>query len=463
MGLRSTSRSRRTSPAADAGELVDVPDEQQVGARRHRLDQLVGEQEVEHGGLVHDHQVGVQRPVLVVRRVPARLELQQPVHGGGVRSGQLGESLGGTARRRREHHLRPPGARQLHDRADRERLAAAGAPGEHRDLLGERQPDGLLLPGCQLHARTPLQPGQCLVPGHVVETGHPVLGGAQEAQQLGREGEFGAVEGDQIDGRDRVRAAVGTGDLLAYDARLPYATGLVLVLGRLRQFRQAFDDQARVHLEQLHRVGDQLLLGEEAVALVGGLRQGVLEARLDALGAVVRDADGLGDLVRGEEADAPDVGGQAVGLVLDDRDRRVAVLLVDAHRDRRRHLDGLEEKHDLLDRLLLLPGVGDLLGALGAEAGDLDEALRLLLDDLERVQPEVPGDAVGEDRADALDQAGAEVAADALDGGGQDGRVVLHRELLAVLRVGAPPALHPERLAHLGAEERAHDGEQIAA
>lgn len=140
------------------------------------------------------------------------------------------------------------------------------------------------------------------------------------------------------------------------------------------------------------------------MALVGGLRQRVLQARLDALRTVVRDADGLGDLVGGEEADAPDVGREPVRLVLHDGDGGVAVLLVDAHGDGRGHLDGLEEEHDLLDGLLFLPGVGDLLRPLGSEARDLDQPLGLLLDDLEGVQPEVPGDPVGEDRADALDQ-----------------------------------------------------------
>src|SRR5690606_32864509 len=37
---------------ADGGQLVDVADEQQVGAGRDRLDELVGEQQVEHGRLV---------------------------------------------------------------------------------------------------------------------------------------------------------------------------------------------------------------------------------------------------------------------------------------------------------------------------------------------------------------------------------------------------------------------------
>ena len=43
-------------------------------------------------------------------------------------------------------------------------------------------------------------------------------------------------------------------------------------------------------------------------------------------------------------------------------------------------------------------------------------------------------------RADPFDQPGAEVAADALPGGRQHGRVVLDVELPAVLRMDPPPA-----------------------
>jgi hypothetical protein len=70
-------------------------------------------------------------------------------------------------------------------------------------------------------------------------------------------------------------------------------------------------------------------------------------------------------------------------------------------------------------------------------------------------------DPLGDLRTDALDESGAEIAAYALDGGGQDGRVVLGHELLAVLRMGAPTPLQAQRLTGLGAEQRADDGEQI--
>ena len=79
-----------------------------------------------------------------------------------------------------------------------------------------------------------------------------------------------------------------------------------------------------------------------------------------------------GDGVGGLEPDPPHVGGQPVRLVADDGDRRVAVFLVDPHRQRGGHPDALEEDHHFLDRLLLGPGGGDHRGALGAQPVDLD-------------------------------------------------------------------------------------------
>ncbi len=70
-------------------------------------------------------------------------------------------------------------------------------------------------------------------------------------------------------------------------------------------------------------------------------------------------------------------------------------------------------------------------------------------------------DAFRELRSDAFDEPGAEVALDALDRRGQDRRVVLDVKLPAVLRVRAPASAHPQRLAGLGTEQRADDGEQV--
>ncbi len=84
---------------------------------------------------------------------------------------------------------------------------------------------------------------------------------------------------------------------------------------------QAWADQFPVHLEDLGGIGDQVGLREVAVPVVGGLRQG---------------------------------GG---------------------------HSHAGQAHHHFLDRLLFLPGVGDLLGPFRSQAVHLDQPAGLGLDD----------------------------------------------------------------------------------
>jgi hypothetical protein len=73
------------------------------------------------------------------------------------------------------------------------------------------------------------------------------------------------------------------------------------------QLFQAGADQLLVDLEDLGGLADQVRLGQVAVPVVGGLRQGVLQACLDPLRAVAGDPDRLGDGVGGLESDTPDL------------------------------------------------------------------------------------------------------------------------------------------------------------
>jgi hypothetical protein len=66
-------------------------------------------------------------------------------------------------------------------------------------------------------------------------------------------------------------------------------------------------DRVLRNTEDLDALGDELVDREIAVAVVGGLGQGVGEARPDPLRAVARDADRRGDRVGGLETDPPDV------------------------------------------------------------------------------------------------------------------------------------------------------------
>ena len=88
------SRSRRTSPGPTLGSWSTSPTSSRW-APEDRLDQLVGQQQVEHGGLVDHHQVGLQRAVLVEGGLH-EAQLEQPVQGLGVHPGQLRQALGGA-------------------------------------------------------------------------------------------------------------------------------------------------------------------------------------------------------------------------------------------------------------------------------------------------------------------------------------------------------------------------------
>ena len=68
----------------------------------HGLEQVVGEHRVQHGRLVDDEQIGVQRirRVALEREAFGRLEFEQAVDGLGLVAGGLGQTFGGAARRR---------------------------------------------------------------------------------------------------------------------------------------------------------------------------------------------------------------------------------------------------------------------------------------------------------------------------------------------------------------------------
>ena len=190
----------------DRGKLVHVADQQQVRTRRDRLDQLVSQDQIHHRALVDHHEVRIQRAIPVVGGIPARPQLQQPVHGGRRMAGQLTQPLGRPARRRDQDHLGVPGGGQLHHRPDRETLPAARPAGEHGHRAGERQPYRLLLLLGQRHTGSLPQPAQRLVPVQAGEGRQPVLRCSQQLQERRSQRAFRTVKRHQVDrGYDTLR------------------------------------------------------------------------------------------------------------------------------------------------------------------------------------------------------------------------------------------------------------------
>ena len=90
---------------ADAWELVDVADEEQVRARRHGLEQRGGEARVEHRGFVEHEEVGGERSGFVGDETAAGgIVFEQAVDRRREAAGRLGEPLGGAAGRRGQMH-----------------------------------------------------------------------------------------------------------------------------------------------------------------------------------------------------------------------------------------------------------------------------------------------------------------------------------------------------------------------
>ena len=123
----------------------------------------------------------------------------------------------------------------------------------------------------------------------------------------------------------------------------------------------------------------------------------------------------------------------------------------------------LQEEHDVADVLLPRPAFDHARAQLGAEAADLGEPLRLQFEDGQRLLAEVVDDALGHARADALDDAGGEVA---FESGGGDGRVgdeAGDAQVPSVLGMQLPLAGDLDQLTGGDAGQCADEGGQLVA
>src|SRR5262249_29997762 len=97
---------------------------------------------------------------------------------------------------------------------------------------------------------------------------------------------------------------------------------------------QGIGQQPTLDLEKLLGERQKLGLRQTAIAVLDRLQQGVGDAGTCPYYRGLRDAKLLGDLVGGYEADAANVAGKAIGVLLDQWDRVGAVGLEDTDRPR---------------------------------------------------------------------------------------------------------------------------------
>ena len=308
-------------------QLIDVTHQDQASPRGQRRDQIRGQPNIQHGRLVHHQQVRLERTARGAREDPlGGLPLEQPVQGRGRLSGRLGESLGRATGRGRQRHAQPLAREYRHDAPHDGRLAHPRAPRHDQHPLRQGAAHRLGLLGGEGDVGFPLVPGQRAI---------DVDGGRldrclQQAPQPTRHRHLGAVQGGHV---DRLAARWPLDGVVR--ARADLRAGLDDHVARPAQPLHRRIDQVLADAEQRDAIAHQTLAGQEDVPVGRGLLEHVAHACLGPTVRLAPDPQGSGQLVGRQETDPPDIEGQAIGILADQRHGVRAVALVDAGRERR--------------------------------------------------------------------------------------------------------------------------------
>ena len=163
----------------DAGELIDIPDQQHLCVRRNCLQERMGQEEVQHGGFVYNEGLRLERVVFVVAEAHRfGVEGEQAMNRFGLLFGHFCQSLRGASRWRGKQDGFAHRSPQVHDGPGRKRLATSRSSSEHQQARGRRQFDraalllregdaSFLCVGVDpaLHAREEIDPNRCFDKG----------------------------------------------------------------------------------------------------------------------------------------------------------------------------------------------------------------------------------------------------------------------------------------------------------
>ncbi len=418
---------------AHRGELVGIAHNEQVRAFREGGEEVRHEGRVDHGSLIDDEEIAHERLATMATPFALALVLEQAVQGLRFQPGAFIETFGGAAGGRGQHELHLLALQDEEDAAQDGGLAHAGAAGDDEQAMAQGLAHGALLALGQLLAGVLHHPGQRRV---LIDGG---IGGGQW--------------------RKRLHAG---GDVLLCGAQIRQIDELALALdlSRCQQGLNLRGNEGIGSAQQFTGFLDGFCLGEAAVAAAGSRLQHMQHAGANALWRVVCHAEVGGDVVRRFEADAADVLRQAIRVLLQHCLGVITIGLVDAQGARGTDAMLVQKEHDAVDGLLLHPGLANLEAALLAHAFHILELFRLVFDDVEDLGAELLNDALRVGRADAIDEAAAEIALDAVEGIRPAQLQVVRLELRAEVPVRLPRAACLELLAghHTrGLADEAHD------
>ena len=139
------------------------------------------------------------------------------------------------------------------------------------------------------------------------------------------------------------------------------------------------------------------------MAIVRELIQGIEDPAAQAHIFLMVESHLFRNGIRRFEPDTPDIICQAIRIFLHYLDAVIPIGLVDLGRMAGRDIVTLQKEHDVLDLLLLLPALLDPLHADLPDAGHLQQAVRILLDHVQRIGTKLLHDSPGELRPDTFD------------------------------------------------------------
>ena len=163
------------------------------------------------------------------------------------------------------------------------------------------------------------------------------------------------------------------------------------------------------------------------------------------------------------ETDPVNVSSQSVGIRPDHLDRLLAVGFVDPNGTVCSQSMGMEKEHDIAYHLLFSPGLLDTLAPLCADTLHLLETLRLVLDDVEDLLPELFHELRGIDGADSLDHSAPEVFLDSFQRGWRLGLEMMSLQLDTMVAVFLPGSLGGDPFAGSHRGEGTENGHRFLA
>jgi len=202
----------------------------------------------------------------------------------------------------------------------------------------------------------------------------------------------------------------------------------------------------------------ELVARVEQVPRVALGEQAVDDGRLQTLGAVRREAELQGHGVCCFEADALDVVGQPVGVVLELLDGSGPVELEDALGEGSGDFMRLQEEHQPAHFALLVPALSDFFQHLGGDARHGQQTVGIFVQNVQHRVAELGQELARQHRPHSLDLLGFQIALDACQRRGHALLPGLHVELASVLGVGGPGAAQEQGFAGRHLPHAANDG-----